>query len=177
MHTGVPASTVHEILVRPDLDRLARIDRLTGRVIRRRERARPGEPIHPAVGKVAAIPPGGGRRVRGRGQVENGRVGCTHLHCAVDDRSRVACVEAHDDQRAETPVGFRSRARDWFRVRAMTVDDATADNGSNFRGRPFRRRVGRTGNPAPPHPPVPAPIQLDDTLTVSTPVRTGHFLP
>ena len=27
MHTGVPASTVHKILVRPDLDRLARIRR------------------------------------------------------------------------------------------------------------------------------------------------------
>ena len=34
MHTGVPASTVHEILVRCDLNRLARIDRLTGRVVR-----------------------------------------------------------------------------------------------------------------------------------------------
>ena len=111
MHTGGPASTVHKILVRPDLDRLARIDRPTGRVIRRHERARPGELIHPAVGKVAGIPPGGGPRVRGRGRVENGRVGCTHLPCAVDDRSRVACVEAHDDQRAETPVGFRSRAQ------------------------------------------------------------------
>ena len=59
MHTGVPASTVHEILVRPGLDRLARIDRPTGRVIRRHERARPGELIHPDVGKVAGIPPGG----------------------------------------------------------------------------------------------------------------------
>ena len=132
MHTGVPASTVHKILVRCGLDRLARIDRLTGRVIRRCERARPGQPIHPAVGKVAGIPPGGGPRVRGRGQVENGRVGCTDLHCAVDDRSRVACVEAHDDERAETPVGFRSRARDRLRARVMTVDDATSDTGSNF---------------------------------------------
>ena len=132
MHTGVPASTVHKILVRPDLNRLARTDRLTGRVIRRCERAHPGQPIHPDIGKVAEIPPGGGPRVRGRGRVENGRVGCTHLHCAVDDRSRVARVEAHDDERAETPVGFRSRARDRFRARAMTVDDAMSDTGSNF---------------------------------------------
>ena len=147
MHTGGPASTVHEILVRHDLDRLARIDRLTGRVIRRCERAHPGEPIHPAVGKVAGIPPGGGPRVRGRGRVENGRVGCTHLHCAVDDRSRVACVEAHDDERAETPVGFRSRARGWFRARAMTVDDAMADTGSNFGAGLFAAVSARTGNP------------------------------
>ena len=152
MHTGVPASTVHKILVRHDLDRLARIDRLTGLVIRRCERSRPGELIHPDIGKVAGIPPGGGWRVRGRGRVENGRVGCTYLHCAVDDRSRVAFVEAHDDERAETPVGFRSRARDWFRVRAMTVDDATADNGSNFgAGLSAAVSAGRA-TPAPPHP-------------------------
>ena len=136
MHTGGPASTVHKNLVRHDLNRLARTDRLTGRAIRRCERAHPGQPIHPDIGKVAGIPPGG-RRVRGRGQVENHRIGCTDLHCAVDDRSRVARVEAHDDERAETPVGFRSRTRDRFRARAMTVDDATSDNGSNFRNRPF----------------------------------------
>ena len=159
MHTGVPASTVHEIPVRPDLDRLARIDRLTGRVIRRCERAHPGQPIHPDIGKVAGIPPGGGPRVRGRGRVENGRVGCTYLHCAVDDRSRVAFVEAHDDERAETPVGFRSRARDRFRVRAMTVDDATADNGSNFGAGLSADVSAERAPPAPPHRPVPAPIQ------------------
>ena len=38
MHTGVPASTVHKILVRRGLNRLAWIDRPTGRVIRRYER-------------------------------------------------------------------------------------------------------------------------------------------
>ena len=118
----------------PPRPRPARPDRPPDRTRRPPHgRAHPGEPIHPDVGKVAGIPPGGGWRVRGRGRVENGRVGCTDLPCAVDDRSRVACVEAHDDERAETPVGFRSRARDWFRARAMTVDDATSDNGSNFR--------------------------------------------
>ena len=117
----------------PPRPRPARPDRPPDRTRRPPHgRARPGQPIHPAVGKVAGIPPGGGPRVRGRGRVENGRVGCTYLHCAVDDRSRVARVEAHDDERAETPVGFRSRARDWFRARAMTVDNAMSDNGSNF---------------------------------------------
>ena len=45
MHTGVPASTVHKILVRHGLNRLSWIDRPTGRVIRRHERAHPGELI------------------------------------------------------------------------------------------------------------------------------------
>ncbi|MGW5279550.1 helix-turn-helix domain-containing protein, partial [Streptomyces collinus] len=39
---GLPASTVHRILVRHALNRLAFLDRPTGQVIRRYERARPG---------------------------------------------------------------------------------------------------------------------------------------
>src|SRR5918994_1017811 len=40
---GVPASTVHRVLSRHGLNRLAWMDRPTGRVIRRYERPRPGE--------------------------------------------------------------------------------------------------------------------------------------
>ena len=75
MHTGVPASTGHKILVRRDLNRLAWIDRPTGRVIRRYERDHPGELIHLDIKKAGKIPPGGGWRVRGRGQTKTRRVG------------------------------------------------------------------------------------------------------
>ncbi len=137
MHTGVPASTVHKILVRHGLNRLAWIDRPTGRVIRRYERAHPGELIHLDIKKVGKIPPGGGWRVRGRGQVKTRRVGYTYLHCAVDDHSRVAYVEAHDNEQAETLLGFWSRAQDWFWARGMAVDEVMSDNGSNFRSMVF----------------------------------------
>ncbi len=137
MHTGVPASTVHKILVRRGLNRLSWIDRPTGRVIRRYERDHPGELIHLDIKKVGRIPPGGGWRVRGRGQVKTRRVGYTYLHCAVDDHSRVAYVEAHDNEQADTLVGFWSRAQDWFWARGMTVDEVMSDNGSNFRSRVF----------------------------------------
>ena len=137
MHTGIPASTVHKILVRRGLNRLAWIDRPTGRVIRRYERAHPGELIHLDVKKVGKIPPGGGWRVRGRGQTKQRRVGYTYLHCAVDDHSRVAYVEAHDNERADTLVGFWTRAQDWFWARGMAVDEVMTDNGSNFRSNLF----------------------------------------
>ncbi len=104
MHTGVPASTVHKILVRDGLNRLSWIDLPTGRVIRRDERARPGELVHLDIKKVGKIPPGSGWRVRGRGQTKTRRVGYTYLHCAVDDHSRVANVEARDNEKADTPV-------------------------------------------------------------------------
>lgn len=137
MHTGIPASTVHKILVRQGLNRLSWIDRPTGRVIRRYERDHPGELVHLDIKKVGKIPPGGGWRVRGRGQVKTRRVGYTYLHCAVDDHSRVAYVEAHDNEQAKTLVEFWSRAQDWFWARGMTVDEVMSDNGSNFRSRVF----------------------------------------
>jgi transposase-like protein len=43
---GRPASTVHRVLVRHGLNRLAVMDRPTGQVIRRYERAQPGELVH-----------------------------------------------------------------------------------------------------------------------------------
>ncbi|MFF4283255.1 leucine zipper domain-containing protein, partial [Streptomyces kronopolitis] len=47
----LPASTVHRILVRHGLTRLAFLDRPTGQVIRRYERDRPGELVHVDVKK------------------------------------------------------------------------------------------------------------------------------
>ncbi len=114
LHTGVPSSTVWKILERNGMNRLAWIDRPTGQVIRRYERDHPGELIHLDIKKVGKIPPGGGWRVRGRGQVKPRRVGYTYLHVAVDDHSRVAYVEALDNEKAETLVEFWSRAQDWF---------------------------------------------------------------
>ena len=138
MHTGVPSSTVHKILVRQGLNRLAWIDRPTGRVIRRYERSHPGELIHLDIKKVGQIPPGGGWRAHGRGQVKKRpRVGYTYLHVAVDDRSRVAYVEAHDNEQAITLASFWQRALDWFVDKGMTIEEVLTDNGSNFRSRLF----------------------------------------
>lgn len=145
MHTGVPASTVHKILCRHDLNRLAWMDRPTGRVIRRYERAHPGELIHLDIKKVGQIPPGGGWRVRGRGQTTARRVGYTYLHCAVDDHSRVAYVEAHDNEQADTLVGFWRRAHAWFHDKNMTVEEVMSDNGANFRSRNFAELLAEQG--------------------------------
>lgn len=49
------------------LNRLDRLDRPTGRVVRRYEKSAPGELVHLDVKKVAKISPGGGWKVHGRG--------------------------------------------------------------------------------------------------------------
>ena len=131
--TGLPASTVWRILKRNGLNRLSWIDRPTGRVIRRYERSAPGELVHLDIKKVGKIPPGGGWRVHGRGSDRAKRanrskrhpVGYTHLHVAIDDYSRVAYVEAHDNETAATLVGFWRRAQDWFWSNDMAVDEVS----------------------------------------------------
>jgi hypothetical protein len=57
---GMPASTVHAVLVRCRLNRLRHIDIRTGEPIRRYEHDKPGAMIHVDVKKLGNIPDGGG---------------------------------------------------------------------------------------------------------------------
>ena len=65
---GVPASTVHAVLTRYRVPRLAHLDRVTGARVRRYEHDRPGDLVHVDVKKLGRIPDGGGWRVVGRAQ-------------------------------------------------------------------------------------------------------------
>lgn len=145
MLLGMPASTVHKVLVRHDLSRLSWMDRPTGEKVRRYQREHPGELVHLDVKKVGKIPTGGGWRVRGRGAVKPRRIGYSYLHVAIDDASRVAFVEAHDDERAETLIGFWGRARRFFHSKGMTVDEVMTDNGRNFTSKDFALELVRSG--------------------------------
>ena len=70
---GLPASTVHAVLVRCRLNRLSHIDRATGEPIRRYEHDHPGDLIHVDVEKLGKIPDGGGWRYGGRQQGQKNR--------------------------------------------------------------------------------------------------------
>ena len=64
---GLPASTVHRVLVRrPGCNQLTGLDGPTGRPIRRYEHPRPGGLVHLDTKKLGRIPAGGGHRVHGR---------------------------------------------------------------------------------------------------------------
>src|SRR5919107_1201695 len=63
---GLHPSTVHRVLVRYRLARLAWLDRATGRTVRRYEHPAPGDLVHVDVKKLGKIPDGGGWRIHGR---------------------------------------------------------------------------------------------------------------
>lgn len=70
---GIAASTVHAVLVRCRVNRLAHIDRVTGEPLRRYEHPHPGSLIHVDVTKFGNIPDGGGWRFVGIKQGKSNR--------------------------------------------------------------------------------------------------------
>ena len=150
---GVPASTIHAVLVRCRINRLSHIDRVTGEPIRRYEHPYPGSLIHVDVTKFGNIPDGGGHRFVGREQGNANRTatpglprsadhkaltGTAFLHTVVDDHSRVAYVEICNDEKSDTAIGVLERAVAWFAERGVQVERVLSDNGSCYRSYAWR---------------------------------------
>ncbi|MBJ6636823.1 IS481 family transposase [Streptomyces sp. DHE7-1] len=133
---GLPASTVHRILARHGLNRLAFLDRPTGQVIRRYERERPGELVHVDVKKLGRIPDGGGHKVLGRqaGRAQRSNVGFDYIHSAVDDHTRLAYSEIHPDEKAATCAAFLRRAAAFFAASGIDrIERVLTDNAWPYR--------------------------------------------
>jgi transposase InsO family protein len=136
---GLVCSTVHRVLVRLGLNRLAWLDRPTGRVIRRYERATPGELVHLDVKKLGRLREGGGHRMHGRDSVEHRArqrrrgPGWDYVHAAVDDHSRLAYAEILPDERGSTCAGFLRRAGAWFAGHGISIQRVMTDNARNYR--------------------------------------------
>jgi transposase InsO family protein len=132
---GVPASTVHRVLCRHGLNRLAWMDRPTGQMIRRIHTDRPGELVHIDVKKLGRIPPGGGWRAHGRenllGQPRT-KVGYDYIHSAIDAHSRLAYSEVFADEKGPTCAEFWDHARQFFAEHAILVEAVLTDNARNY---------------------------------------------
>ena len=140
---GMPASTVHRVLVRHGRNRLAWMDRTTGRVIRRIETHHPGELVHVDIKKLGRIPPGGGWRVNGlQGRIRNGsggrpRLGYAFVHSAIDAHTRLAYSEIQPDEQGLTAAQFWQRAQAFFAAHGIVTERVLTDNGSCYRSRHF----------------------------------------
>jgi len=142
---GVPASTVHRVLCRHGMNRLAWMDRPTGQVIRRIHTDRPGELVHVDVKKLGKIPPGGGWRVHGRENVKRSstiKIGYDYIHSAIDAHSRLAYSEILANEQGPSCAGFWDRARQFFDAHAITVEAVLTDNAKNYVGKDFTAALG-----------------------------------
>jgi transposase InsO family protein len=157
---GLAPSTVHAVLVRCRLNRLSHVDRATGEPIRRYEHDEAGFLLHVDVKKLGNIPDGGGWRYTGRAQGKRNRaatpdkprskhhgplLGTAFVHTVLDDHSRVAYAEIHDDETAATALGVLRRAVAWFAARGVTVQRVLTDNGSAYRSHAWRAACAELG--------------------------------
>ena len=119
--------------------------------LRWKQRQHPGDMLHMDVKKLGRVPDEGGWRFVGRQQGQRNRaktsartgapksryrqplVGTCYLHTVIDDHSRVAYVEARDDETKETAAEVLRTAVAWFAERGVTVRQVLTDNGGCYR--------------------------------------------
>lgn len=157
---GIAPSTAHQVLVRCRINRLTHVDRATGEPVRRYEHPHPGSLIHVDVKKLGNIPDGGGWRFVGRqqgawnrqastigGKNTHGqpKLGHAFVHTVIDDHSRVAYAEVHDDETAMTAAAVLTRAVAWYAARGITVERVLSDNGPAYRSHLWHTVCGQLG--------------------------------
>ncbi len=80
------------------------------------------------------------------------RVGYDFAHAIVDDHSRLAYVELHSDERAQTVTDFVARALEWFETQGITAKRLMSDNAWSYtRNRSLRELLTAREDQAPTH--------------------------
>jgi transposase InsO family protein len=143
---GLAPRTVSRVLRRAGVPYLACLDPMTGEVIRsskatavRYERDRPGDLVHVDVKKLGKIPDGGGWRAHGREATtahkhKRVKIGYDYVHSMVDDHSRLAYSEIHDDEKGTTCAEFIARAAAYFAAHGITsIERVMTDNALGYR--------------------------------------------
>ncbi len=133
--TGFCHSTVWKVLKRAGLSRRPRAAREPANLY---EWPCPGDLLHMDVSRYARfLRPG--HRVTGDRSQRSGnwmrpetRVGYDYAHAIVDDHSRLAYVELHNDERAATVTGFVERALAFYASHGITAKRLMTDNGFSY---------------------------------------------
>ena len=127
--TGIPRATVGNVLRRHGLGRLPPLQPRP--LVRRYERARPGELVHvdtKALGRIAAV----GHRIHGDRTTRVRGIGWEHVHVCIDDASRLAYSEVLGTNQQQDAVAFLERAVTWFATRGVQIERVMSDNGSAY---------------------------------------------
>ncbi len=146
--TGFAHSTVWKVLRRHGLSRRAPAAREPANSY---EWPCPGDLLHMDTSRYARfLQPGhrvtGDRSQRLRGRTVESRVGYDFAHAIVDDHSRLAYVELHDDEHAATVTGFVERALDFFAEHAIVTRRLMTDNSFSYvKNRSLRELLARRG--------------------------------
>jgi transposase InsO family protein len=141
----IAASTIWKVLHRLGLSRRPKAERQS---YRRYEWSRPGALLHMDVKRLARFDVAGHRVTGHRLEQERNRgAGYDWLHVVVDDHSRLAYVELHRHEDAETNALTLERALSWFAEQGLAAPEAVmTDNALVYvRSRRFRELLARHG--------------------------------
>jgi len=119
-----PHSTIHRVLRRGNCSRRPRPE---PPAVIRYEWPCPGNLLHMDVKKLGRFEEPG-HALTGDRSKRSRRVGWEYVHSIVDDCSRLAYAEIHEDERAETVVEFTRRAFGWFEERGIGIERLMTDN-------------------------------------------------
>jgi transposase-like protein len=121
-----PHSTVHQVLRRGGCSRRPMAPRPA---VVRYEWPCPRQLLHMDVKKFGQFTDPGHRTTGDRTRTSRPRrVGWEYVHTILDDRSRVAYSEIHDDEQAPTVTAFTRRALDWFLELGICSERLMTDN-------------------------------------------------
>jgi transposase InsO family protein len=146
--TGFAHSTVWKVLRRHGLSRRLTAGRQPANSY---EWPCPGDLLHMDVCSYARfLRPGhrvtGDRSQSLRGRRVETRIGYDYAHAIVDDHSRLAFVEIHDDEKAATVTGFLERALAFFAERGIVAKRLMTDNAFAYvKSRSLRELLARHG--------------------------------
>lgn len=113
-------------------------------VVRRYERAAPGQLLHLDTKKLACFDKPG-HRVTGDRTQNSRRAGWQALHVAIDDHSRVGFSLVLADETATSACAFVLAALRYYKALGVKVGQIMTDNGSAYRSRRFARLLRRLG--------------------------------
>jgi transposase InsO family protein len=145
--TGSAHSTVWKVLRRHGLSRRPRVAREPANSY---EWPCPGDLLHMDVSRYARFERPGHRVTGDRSQRSRNwmrpetRVGYDYAHAIVDDHSRLAYVELHDDETAATVTAFVDRALAFFAEQRIAAKRLMTDNAFSYvRNRSLRELLAR----------------------------------
>lgn len=121
---GKPHSTVHKVLRRHGLSRILRCPK---EQVRRYEWPCPGELLHMDIKRYVRFSHPGWAATGDRRGPSKG-AGYEFAHSIVDDHSRLAYSEVHDDESAKTVVAFLERALAFYGANGIAVKRLMSDN-------------------------------------------------
>jgi transposase InsO family protein len=147
--TGFAHSTVWKVLRRHGLSRHAAAAKEPTNSY---EWPCPGDLLHMDTSRYARFLRPGHRMTGDRSQRSRNwmspqtRVGYDFAHAIVDDHTRLAYVELHDDEKAETVTAFLERALAYFESHGIAAKRLMTDNGFSYiKNRSLRELLARRG--------------------------------